>query len=370
MPRTFSFWLLFASTVAVGYFFFQVIRPFVVVIVVAAVLAVLVFPLYQWLTRKLRGHNRIAAFLTTLLTVSLVLIPISVTLMMAGNQIMELGREAVVWLESSPSDKVEESLKKVEEAGGSRNPVMRVYCSLPRHQRDEVQAAMVKLAQGASDQVYAKTQGLMSDMFTFGVGIAVMLLTMYYVLADSELFSREMHRMVPLRVREERQLNERFYAVCRGVVLGTVVAGAAQAGLTGAALAVLGLPNVWLLMVATMFCSFIPFLGAAAVYVPISLWLMYQGSFLAGAGLLAYGAGVVSTLDNLVRAHVVGHQARLHPLVALITALGALQLIGLWGIFIGPIVTAFLYALVNLVRERVAIEVEGQEHKPERYSAC
>ncbi|WP_145217322.1 AI-2E family transporter [Planctomycetes bacterium TBK1r] len=51
---------------------------------------------------------------------------------------------------------------------------------------------------------------------------------------------------------------------------------------------------------------------------------------------------------------MIGNQAKLHPLVALVTVLGALKLMGLWGIFVGPMVAAFFYALLNITRDRVA----------------
>lgn len=43
----------------------------------------------------------------------------------------------------------------------------------------------------------------------------------------------------------------------------------------------------------------------------------------------------------------------MHPFVVLVTVLGALQLVGLWGIFIGPMTAAFFYALLNILRSRL-----------------
>ena len=67
-----------------------------------------------------------------------------------------------------------------------------------------------------------------------------------------------------------------------------------------------------------------------------------------------YGTTIIATSDNLVRAHLIGNQARLHPLVSLVTVLGALKLTGLWGIFVGPMVAAFFFALLNIAHERFA----------------
>lgn len=93
-------------------------------------------------------------------------------------------------------------------------------------------------------------------------------------------------------------------------------------------------------------------MSVAAIWGSVALWLLVEGRYAAAIGLVAYGSAVISTSDNLVRAHVIGHQASLHPLVSLITVLGAVKLMGLWGVFVGPMVAAFFFALLTIVHER------------------
>jgi len=85
----------------------------------------------------------------------------------------------------------------------------------------------------------------------------------------------------------------------------------------------------------------------------VAIYLMSTGRVAAGLGLALFGAAIVATSDNLVRAYVIGSQSKLHPFVALVTVLGAIRLVGLWGIFIGPMVAAFFYAFLNITRSRV-----------------
>src|SRR5581483_4607294 len=62
---------------------------------------------------------------------------------------------------------------------------------------------------------------------------------------------------------------------------------------------------------------------------------------------------VVGLLDNVVRTYVLNSDAELHPLLAFISVIGALQVLGLWGIFIGPIVACCLTALVKIIRQEL-----------------
>ncbi|QDV69564.1 putative inner membrane protein [Rosistilla carotiformis] len=351
MPRHFSFWLLIGLIGLFGLLFFHVIKPFVLALFVAIVLTVLFAPMHESLTRGLSGHNRIAAALTTALVLVVVLLPICVTLIMAGNQVTQLGRDAVGWFDGQSEEALDETIEKLEKSklGSALN---QAYRQLDPPQRDRIKESISGIADGATVELYDKTRGLISNLVTFGVSLCIMALALYYFLADRELFTHELHRMMPLETEEEKRLSEQFHCVCRGVVMGTVVAGVVQAALAGLAFAILGVPNVWVLMVLTMFCSFIPFIGSAAVWGSVAAWLLFEGDYGRGIGLAAYGAAIVSTSDNLVRAYVIGNQAKLHPLVALVTVLGALKLMGLWGIFVGPMLAAVLYALLNIARDR------------------
>ena len=43
----------------------------------------------------------------------------------------------------------------------------------------------------------------------------------------------------------------------------------------------------------------------------------------------------------------------MHPLLALVSALGGLKLVGLWGVFLGPIVAALFYTLLKVMDDRL-----------------
>ena len=352
MPRQLSFWILLALIIAVGVFFWQVIRPFMLAIFMALVLAVLFSPMHQWLTRRLGSRHRIAAACSTLIVLLLVMLPISFTMLMAGTQLLSVGKDVVTWLDDRSAQDLQEIVDEVSQTNVGRT-IQDVYSRISQEQREQIHVSATRLAESATTELVNKTRGFLSNIFMFVVGSAVMILSLYYFLADRDVFLRELHRLLPLEVREERLLEDKFQSVCRGVVLGTIVAGVVQAALNGAVLAIIGVPQLWLLIVLTMFFSFIPFLGSAVIWFPISLFLIVNQHYTAGIGLMIFGAAVISTSDNLVRAYVLGSQARLHPLVALVTALGAIQVVGLWGIFIGPMVAAFLYALLNMVQERI-----------------
>ena len=95
----------------------------------------------------------------------------------------------------------------------------------------------------------------------------------------------------------------------------------------------------------------------------MTIGLVLEQRYVAAIFLAIYGSIIVSGSDNLVKAYIIHGRSQMHPLVALVTVLGALQLVGLWGIFVGPISAAFFYALLNILHRRL---VETDDNAPSR----
>ena len=80
----------------------------------------------------------------------------------------------------------------------------------------------------------------------------------------------------------------------------------------------------------------------------------------AGVALAVYGILIVSTVDNVIRPWIIMERASLHPLAGLLGVLGGVQTLGPFGVFIGPIVVAFLQTMLTLLhREFSGDETEG-----------
>ena len=145
--------------------------------------------------------------------------------------------------------------------------------------------------------------------------------------------------------------------------MGTVLSALAQAILAGIGFGIAGVPNIWLLMMVTMVFAFVPFLGAGLVCTCVAIYLAMEGRYVAAGVLFVYSLSCVSTIDNVIKAYIIGETVRLNPLVILITVIGAIQLIGLCGIFVGPMIAAFFFAFLHILHERLKEDSEAPEAK-------
>lgn len=346
MEKRISFWALMATAAALGVLFFQVVQPFLAPLLIAAVLALLAYPFQLWMAEVLGGRRRAAACVAAgIVLIGLALM--AVLLLVTGRELVEAGTYlAGVDLEDQPS------LQRL-------NQQLQEW--FPGLEWDDLRATFLGALQTGAEAILERTQTYLADLVAFTIGLAVMGLALYYFLAEGSQMLRNLHRLSPLESGDEEALFDKFARVCRGLVLGTLLCAVVQAVLMGLGLWAAGVGRVWALSGLTLLCSMIPIIGSGAVWVPVTLWLLWEGRFGAGIFMGLYGALVVASADNLVRAHVLHGSARMHPLLALVSALGGMEMFGLWGIFLGPIITALFSTLIRVVHERVDAEIEKSE---------
>ena len=213
---------------------------------------------------------------------------------------------------------------------------------------DDVQGVIdAKLQQWLTPIALGTTQYLIG----FVVGLAVMIISLYYFLADGPGMIRTIMRLSPLDDKYERQLIEQFDNMTRAVVIATLLSAFVQGVLAGVGFYLAGLGSVFLLTVLAMLLAMVPFVGTTAVWIPACLWIFfYEERTLAAVLLAVYCIGVVSLADNLIKPLVLHGRANLHPLLALLSVLGGVQALGPIGIFVGPMAVAFLQTLLNMLR--------------------
>ncbi len=371
MKRNYSFYGLLATAIAIGVLFYRVIEPFIFALLFALVLSVLLRPAHQALTKRWNGHQRLSAWVITATFGMAVVVPLALVVLLAGVEIQKFAHEIVVLVREAHADTEEAGapqtppevleLEAIDDALAEELPKRSAvarwladqYSNLPADRRKLMVEHFSQAMIGFVEELYRNTMSFVSSVAGFFIGVVVISMALYYALADGEAILADVKKMLPFQDPEIQELADQFGKVCRGIVLGTVVAALAQAVLAFIGYAVAGVPNLLPLFVMTIIFAFIPMVGAGTAVTLVSLWLMLSGRHLAGGLLLAYGFGVVSTSDNFIRAYVIGSEAKMNPLLVLITVIGALQLIGLWGIFVGPMVAAFFYTIMKLLRERV-----------------
>jgi predicted PurR-regulated permease PerM len=131
----------------------------------------------------------------------------------------------------------------------------------------------------------------------------------------------------------------------RGVAMGVVVTAFVQSVMGGIGLAVAGVPFAAILT-AIMFLLAVAQIGPAPVLLIGIGWLYWQGDIGWASALLVWSI-LVGSLDNVLRPILIRKGADLPLLLILAGVLGGLIAFGLVGIFVGPMILAVAYRLLD-----------------------
>jgi predicted PurR-regulated permease PerM len=129
-------------------------------------------------------------------------------------------------------------------------------------------------------------------------------------------------------------------------VLGILGTALVQGVLAGIGFWIAGIQSAPLLGLLTFFLSPVP-IGPPLVWVPAGLWLINIGDTGWGLFVLAWGALVVSTVDNVLKPMIISRGSDLPFVLVLLGVLGGAVAFGLLGIFVGPVLLGVGFTLVN-----------------------
>ncbi|MGX9425047.1 MULTISPECIES: AI-2E family transporter [Bradyrhizobium] len=321
--------LLFVVTLA----FAWILQPFYGAVLWAIVVAVIFAPANRRILRSVGGRETLAASITVLLIIAMVLLPLAIIA-------TSLAREAAGLYAKIQSGEYNFSAY-----------VQRVFDALPawatgwldRFNLGDLSALREALTSGLmkGGQVLApQALSIGMNTFDFVISLGIMLYLLFFLLRDGKAVADRIREAVPLEADRKSALFTRFADVVRATVKGGVLVAMAQGALGGLAFWFLGVhaPILWAVLMA--FLSLLPAIGAGLVWIPVAIYFLATGAIWQGLGLIAYGVLVIGLVDNLLRPFLVGKGTKLPDYVVLISTLGGIEVFGLNGFVIGPLIAA------------------------------
>jgi predicted PurR-regulated permease PerM len=332
--------LLVLVTLAFG----VLIANFVTVVFWAAVLSIVFRPVERALDARF-GNKRpnASAALTTIVVVLVVFIPLGFVGVAVSREALDLYQRFTTG-DLAVSDTVDRWVPALVRIGAQMGIT-------PATVRTNVTEAASSTAQFLASGALAFGQNALRAAGQF----FLMLYVLFFFLRDGDQLLQSIARALPLGDARERALFERFTAVTRATLKGTLVVGAVQGTLGGIFFALLGLdaPAFWGAMM--MACSLIPVIGPTIIWLPTALILLLTGSVTKGLLLLGLGTFGIAVADNILRPILVGRETRMPDYVVLLSTLGGLGLFGLSGFVAGPAIAGlFITAWDMFAREYAA----------------
>lgn len=330
------FFLLVAALVL--FLFWQIIQPFILVIILATVTVVILSPIEKRL-RKISKRPRLCAAILSIATFFLVFIPLLVVLFLMVTQASELVRSATTdtsWL---------------DELRRAATPIIE---TLPSVIQNEL-ATFDLPAMGKSVAIWAfqNVGNIFSSSTQLVLNTFIFFLCLYYLLVNREHLYKEMLALSPLANQTDEMLLKRIVNTIRGVVFGVLLVAMIQGIVAGIGMTIFGVPGSLIWGALTAVAGLVPILGTAIVLIPAIVYLFFTGSTVAALGLLIWSVVFVSMIDNLIGPYLIGGRTHLHSFLVLISVLGGLAAFGSIGAIAGPTILAALLGLIELYKSGI-----------------
>jgi predicted PurR-regulated permease PerM len=329
--------VLILATGAGIYLCYLLARPFIPALTGAVALAVLFAPLHRWLESRTRRPN-LAATISIVLIVLVVLLPVAFVV------------DRII----AEADRAADALKTLVEGGVWRRALEAHPGIAPLGRWIDQYFDLPGLLQTAAAWLTDITTSFVWGSVLQLVGFVLAFYLLFYLLRDRSAVLESLRAVSPLSKEDMNQLLGEIHETVRTTVYGTFAVAAVQGVLGGLMFWWLGLAEPLLWGVVMGLLGVVPVLGAFVIWIPAAIFLALEGSGWKAMLLVIWGTIVVGGIDNLLYPMIVGQRLKLHSILALVSILGGLIVLGPSGLILGP---------VTFTVTRVLLEIWGRRNE-------
>ena len=340
--KYFLIFLVILASVACLFLF----RPFLIEIVIAAVLTSVFYSPFLKLSKALKGRRKISALIMCISLLIVIIIPISGIIVFFSKKAPAAYSETVIFLNQINGEEgvlAGELFKKVDFIDFENNEVKDVILSITKNISEWI-------AKGATFIVKGTTGFLIS--------LVLILLAMFFFFIDGEKMLNKLKIWSPLPNKYDIEIFNKFREISYTAIISTFVTAGIQ-GLVGAiGFLIAGVPAFYPGLFIAIF-SLIPYIGSMLVYIPIGLFLIFSGQIFQGVFIISWGALIIGNTDNLIRAYILHSRAKISPIFLIFSLTGGLILFGFWGLILGPLILSLVITIFHIYE----LEYDGDLEK-------
>lgn len=318
------------------------VQPFLPSMASALALAVLLTPVHRRLL-LLTGRPGFAAFLSVLLAILLIALPLS---LLAQQVVLQAGDATAL-------------LTRLFQSGGWKDLLPANGWLAEAMEWMDRRFRLPNMADQMSAWIGTHLPGIMQGSGEQLVALIVTLYMLFYMMRDRYAALALLATILPFSRREMTALYARIADTIRATIFGTVTVAMVQGLLGGMMFWALGLPAPLLWGVVMGIVAIVPVLGTFVIWAPAVLILMSTGHTAKAFILLGWSLLIVSTVDNLLYPVLVGNRLRMHTIPTFISLVGGILVFGAAGLILGPVILTITLFLLEYWRNESAVEAKA-----------
>jgi predicted PurR-regulated permease PerM len=178
--------------------------------------------------------------------------------------------------------------------------------------------------------------------------IATMYFMLYFMLMNGRRMEESLYEYIPLKDGNVELIGKEIRTMVIANTIGIPLIALIQGvvGLIG--YLVIGIREPWIWFVATSIAAMMPVVGAALIYVPLTIMLFAQGDTGRGIAMALWGFLLIGLVDNLFRFLLARRLGNIHPLITIFGVIIGIRLFGFIGLVFGPLLISMFILLLRI----------------------
>ncbi|OAH96166.1 AI-2E family transporter [Methylomonas methanica] len=320
--------------------FFLLIKDFLLACFWAIILAVVFYPVYQWINRYFKNSEILPLFLTMLTIILVFVIPLLIITLM-------ITEESTAYYQKIQSGEINPQVY-FQDTLALLLPKFNKLSHIQEISVEQISAsagnAFTQAVQYIAQQLPALTQNILNLI----VQVALSFYILFFLLRDGQQLIRKLIALIPIGDKIEIELFERFTSVARATVKGGLLVAVIQGSIGGLLFWFVGIPAAFLWGMLMIVLSLLP-IGSALIWAPAAVILFLQGYTLKAVILLSVGIFVIAMIDNFLRPRLIGKDSKMSDYLVLVSTLGGISWFSLTGFVLGPIIAALFITFWDIL---------------------
>lgn len=316
--------------------FYFLLKPLLNIFLASIILTYVFYPLFKWVRERLK-YESISILATLAIIIILFLMPFAFVASQVPKQVSNIynyAKENIIGKGIISFD--------CEENKATRCKIINFVTGSGLFNFDEITNSLFKKISQIATYIVVRVPNTIA-------AVVISFFISFFLFKDGKNLLRNVVDVLPMSKKKSNNLIERFGKVTYSVVYAHIIVAIMQGVLGAIGFYIFGIPSAIFWGVIMSIFALIPMVGPALIWLPTSLFLILNGIITnsywgigMGIGLMLYGVLIISIADNIIRIKIIGSSHEVHPLTVLIGIIGGINLFGLTGIFIGPIILSLL----------------------------
>jgi predicted PurR-regulated permease PerM len=178
--------------------------------------------------------------------------------------------------------------------------------------------------------------------------IFFMYFILYFMLVNGRKMEDALYEHVPLHDANVGRLGKEIHMMVMSNAIGIPMIAFAQGLVALVGYLIIGVKEPFFWFGVTCIAGMIPVVGAALAYVPLAIIFFANNQTGQGIAMLAFGFGIIGTVDNVLRFTLLKRLGDVHPLTTVFGVIIGLSLFGFIGLIFGPLLISLFMLLLKI----------------------